>query len=49
MELMSTHMGTVMADLIDAGQDRNPWEFRQAAVPPCRGRVLPLMDVLRQG
>jgi|GEM_PF-6868955 len=23
---ISTHMGTVMADIIDGAQDRNPWK-----------------------
>jgi glycine/D-amino acid oxidase-like deaminating enzyme len=31
---MSTYMGTVMADIIDGGQDRNPWkDFDWPAIP----------------
>lgn len=31
---MSTHMGTVMADIINGGQDRNPWkDFDWPAIP----------------
>jgi glycine/D-amino acid oxidase-like deaminating enzyme len=54
---MSTHMGTVMADIIDGGPDRNPWkDFDWPAIPghfgkpwflPAVGAYYRLMDVLR--
>lgn len=54
---ISTHVGTVMADIIDGAQDRNPWKdfdwpaipraFRQAVVLPAVGASYQLMDVLR--
>jgi len=54
---MSTYMGTVMADIIDGGQDRNPWKgLAWPAIPghfgkpwflPAVGAYYRLMDVLR--
>jgi glycine/D-amino acid oxidase-like deaminating enzyme len=54
---MSTYMGTVMADIIDGGPDRNPWkDFDWPAIPghfgkpwflPAVGAYYRLMDVLR--
>jgi glycine/D-amino acid oxidase-like deaminating enzyme len=53
---MSTYMGTVMADIINGGQDRNPWKgFDWPAIPghfgkpwflPAVGAYYRLMDVL---
>jgi glycine/D-amino acid oxidase-like deaminating enzyme len=54
---MSVHMGHVMADILDGGQDRNPWkDFDWPAIPghfgkpwflPAVGAYYRLMDVVR--
>jgi glycine/D-amino acid oxidase-like deaminating enzyme len=54
---MSIYMGTVMADIMDGGQDRNPWkDFDWPAIPghfgkpwflPAVGAYFRLMDVLK--